>query len=334
MEPKPYSLACLYKAPVSKIDFDLIAAAIQKDTNLSDFSPTIITRLPSKLVSFDFNGQFSLQIMFGNQPLAANTFAFALMGSKAKTVENDFARIVSEHVGHITVTVDPAEAQEESDQLRLLRIYALQMVTEHLYRYAKPTLLYSSMVESLMLPSLIPRSYRGELDSRIFEQAVLFSRRVAVGAGGAIGAKVWGSEELLGRPVTFPTVEYPSWALTSGSTRVMAYCDEHGVPDDGEIFTDTQNREEYLVEHTQPTVNYPVGTYRVTIQRNDRAQEKNDDGSLCYPELMSPEETAVYKTKPTRKRKTERSPLHSFSILLIAIGITFGIASFVVYWQS
>lgn len=334
MEPKPYSLACLYTVPVPKVDFGLIEVALLNDEKLSALSPTFITRLPSKLVSFDFNGQFSIQILFGNQPLAEQTFALALLGAKATTVQNKFARIVSEHVGYIKVTADPDDAHDEKYEQRLLRIYALQMVTEFLYKFAKPDLLYSNMAESFVYPSLNPRSYKGELDSRIFEQAVLFSRRAQVGAGGPIGANVWGGEELLGRSVVFSTVEFPSWALTAGSTLFLAYCDVHGVPAHGETFTDDHDSETYLVEHTKTSVNYPLGCYKVTVQRNERAAEKNMDGSPLYPELMSPDLIVSRPVVSESKRAAERSPLHSFMILLMAIGITFGIATFVVYWRS
>jgi hypothetical protein len=333
MEPKLYSLACLYTAPVPKVDFDLIAAAVQKDATLSDLSPTIITRLPSKLVSFDFNGQFSVQVLIGNQPLASETFAIALMGAKATVVENNFAQIVAQHRGYIMVTADPEDAVDETLQQRVLRIYALQMVTEFLYTFAKPDLLYSDMAQSLVTPSLNPRSHRGELDGRIFEQAVLFSRRATVGAGGPIGANIWGSQELLGRPVSIPVADMPSWAVTKASTAFITYCDAHGVPADGETFTDAKDLETYLVQHGDPSVNYPLGSYSVTIQRNERTNETDTDGNLRYPEMLSSNPVVSRKSAPQQKRASERSPLHSFMILLIGIGITFGIASIAVYWR-
>jgi hypothetical protein len=336
MEPKPYSLTCLYTAGVPKVDFDLIEAAINNDPNLSDMSPTIVTRLPAKLVSFDFNGQFSIQILIGQQPLAAKTFAIALMGAKATTVENDYARVVSQHRGYLTVTVDPEDTVKETLEQRLRRVYALQMVTEFLYMFAKPDLLYSDMAKSLVYPSLSPRSYRGELDRRIFEQAVLFSRRSQVGDGGPIGANVWGSEELLGKPVFFPTVDFPSWAVTAGSTWFVAHCDLHGIPDKDETFRDSQGHAVYLFEDTKPTVNYPLGTYKVTIQSNSLAQERGQDGKPRHPELLSPEnkQNRANEEKHAPKRSVERSPLYSFMVLLIGIGFAYGLVVLSLYWRA
>jgi hypothetical protein len=334
MEPKPYSLACLYTAPVPRIDFDLIVAAISKDENLSELSPAIITRLPAKLVSFDFNGQFAVQVLIGNQPLEESTFGIALQGAKATTVKNNFARITARHTGYVTVTAEPAETADETDAQRMIRIYALQMVTEFLYSFGKPDLLYSSMAESLILPCLNPRSYRGELDSRIFEQAVLFARRAQVGEGAPIGANIWGSEALLGRPVSFAPVDFPSWAVTAGSTTFFEYCDANGIPDDGETITNNNNTQEYLITHTPKSVNYPLGTYNVTIQRFDRAEERGEDGERLYPDLLSQKTIVSRQKHSTPKRKSERSPLHSFMILLMAIGLTFGIAAFIAYWRT
>jgi hypothetical protein len=334
MEPKPYSLACLYTAPVPRIDFDQIAAAISKDENLSELLPTIITRLPAKLVSFDFNGQFTIQVLIGNQPLEESTFGIALQGAKATTVENNFARIVSRHTGHVTVTAAAEERESETDEQRLLRIYALQMVTEFLYTFGKPDLLYSSMAESLVLPCLNPRSYRGELDSRIFEQAVLFARRAQVGDGAPVGANIWGSEALLGRPVSFTPVSFPSWAVTTGATKFFEYCDANGIPKDGETITNNKNSLEYLITHTPKSVNYPLGTYNVTIQRFDRADQRDENGELLYPDLLSQNPVISRKKHSTPKRKSERSPLHSFMILLMAIGLTFGIAAIIAYWRT
>lgn len=334
MEPKIYSLACLYTAPVPRIDFDLIAAAISKDENLSELSPTIITRLPAKLVSFDFNGQFSIQLLIGNQPMEESTFGIALQGAKATTVKNNFARIIAQHTGYLTVAAEPAEGASETDEQRLLRIYALQMVTEFLYTFGKPDLLYSSMAESLVLPCLNPRSYCGKLDNRIFEHAVLFARRAQVGEGAPIGANVWGSEALLGRPVSFTPVSFPSWAVTTGATKFFEYCDANGIPDDGETITNNKNSLEYSITHTPKSVNYPLGTYNVTIQRFDRADERDEDGELLYPDLLSQNPIVSPKKHRAPKRKAERSPLHSFMILLMAIGLTFGIAAIIAYWRT
>jgi hypothetical protein len=323
MKSKSYSLVCLYTARVPKIYFDLIAKAIINDERLSGLSPTIVTRLPAKLVSFDFNGQFSIQILIGNLPLAAETFSIALMGSKATTVKNDYARVISQHRGHLTVTANPEDAQEETLEQRLRRIYALQMVTEFLYMFAKPDLLYSDMAKSLVRPSLNPKSYQGKIDRRIFEQAVLFSRRARVGEGGPIGANVLGGEELVGRPVVFPVVDFPSWAITAGATRFFAYCDAHGVPKKDVTFTDDRGSETYLVEDTEPTKSYPLGTYKVTIQANLRAQALGEDGEPLFPELLAPDGKGLKKAKPKRepKQKVERSRLYNFMALLTAFGI-------------
>lgn len=298
MKSKSYSLVCLYAAGVPAIYFDLIAKAIANDQKLSGLSPTIATRLPAKLVSFDFNGQFSIQILIGNLPLAAETFAIALMGSKATTVQNDYARVISQHRGHLTVTANPEDAQEETLEKRLRRIYALQMVKEFLYTFAKPDLLYSDMAKSLVRPSLNPKSYVSKVDRRIFEQAALYSHRAQVGEGGPIGANVLGGEELVGRPVVFPAVDFPSWAITAGSTRFLAYCDAHGVPEKDVTFTDDKWVEAYLVEDTKPTKSYPLGTYKVTIQTNLRAQALGTDGEPLFPELLAPDGKGHKKTKP------------------------------------
>jgi hypothetical protein len=334
MEPKPYSLACLYTGAVPKIDFDLVAEAVQNDAMLADLSPTIITRLPSKLVSFDFNGQFSVQIVIDTIPLPPETFAIALLGTKATVVENNFARIVEQHRGYIMVTADPEDRPDETPEGRLMRIYALQMVTEFLYRFAKPNLLHSNMAQSLVTPSLNPRSYKGVLDGRIFEQAVLFSRRAIVGSGAPIGANIWGSEELLGRPVSIRLADLPSWAVTAASTSFLDYCDVYGVPEDGETFTNRKGDETYILTHGDPSVNYPNGYYTLTIEHFERANKKDDDGNPILPELLSPEPVVSRKTKAKQNRVSERSPLHSFMILLIGIGITFGLASLAVYWRS
>lgn len=329
MEPKPYSLACLYTGENPKLDFDAILSAIAQDPHLSYFSPSIVTRLPAKLVSFDFNGQFTVQIVIDNLPVDAQTFAIALMGAKATTIKNDFAQIVEKHRGHITVTCIPEVGAYEDLERRLIRIYALQMVTEALYKFAKPKLIYSSMGESLVRPSLNPRSYRGLLDSRIFEQAVLFSRKGQVVAGKSMGANVWGAEDLIGKPVVFTQVDFPSWVLTKGSTRFFEYCDEEGVPEEDEIFTDDQKFESYSLKHTQPTANHPFGKIEITIDSNFRADELRPDGRPMFPELLS-KDNEILKAQGAAtqsKRKVERGKLFKLGLLLLAIAFTLAVAT-------
>lgn len=335
MEPRPYSLTCLYTSAPPQLDFDAIATAIASDQHLSHFSPHIVTRLPSKLVSFDFNGQFTVQILTDNLPLDRQVFAIALLGTKATTVKNNFAQIVDTHRGFITVTATPEDQLNEHLEQRLIRLYALQMVTELLYKFAKPDLLYSSMAESLVRPSLNPRSYKGLLDSRIFEQAVLFTRRSHVIAGQSLGANIWGAEELIGKPVIFKQVDFPSWAITQGSTLFFAYCDANGIPEEDCEFTDDNNFEAYDVTLTDPTPNHPNGTIEITITKNYRAEELRPDGSPMFPELLDPTNDPLKppkESKPTRK--SDRSKLHSFMILVIALTFTVVMVTFAAYWRG
>jgi hypothetical protein len=286
MKPKAYSLASLYSGQPPAFDFDELLDAVVSDKRLGEFGAQILTRVDGRAVSIDFGRHFIMQLNIGYERLPEQEMAIALQGAKATSVKNKFGPIIAEHQSHIKITSNVEESQSENLAVRRLRLYAMQMVTEYLFRFEKPVLLYSDLAQSLTLPSKSPQSYFGQFDSSIFEQAVLSARGGAVGSGAPVGAHAWGSEELIGKPVVFKPTSFPSWVVTEGVTQFFAFCDFQGIPNNNVSFTDGEDTETYHVEHFAPGANYPRGRLEVTIERNLASEEKNFDGSLARPELM------------------------------------------------
>jgi len=180
------------------------------------------------------------------------------------------------------------------------------------------------LAQSLTLPAVNPRSYRSRLDSRIFEQAVLSSRGGPIGSGAPIGATALGGEALTGMPIVFKEVPFPSWALTNACTDFFVQFDRRGMPPSGSRFKGADGFEEYLVTHEAPSNKYPNGHVAVTIKKNAKAQERDLDNSIKYPDLLSTDKSVKRNRAP--KRKSERSFFTNALTLTVAAAIAIAIA--------
>jgi len=324
MYSSSHSLVCLYLSPVPTVDFQDILTLASTDARLSHLKIEVLTELTDRLISFSFGGHFAVQVLLRNKMFDPDPLSVALWGSKTTTNENNFEQIVLSHESYIQVTVETEKDNKNDLEARRNRLYALQLITEHLYKIRKPDLLYSSLARSFTEPAINPRTYHGKMDSRIFEQAVLSSRGGAIGSGAPIGGRALGGQELTGYPILFQYVPFPSWAVTNACTDFFVQFDRRGLPPDGARFKGVDGFEEYLITHHAPTDEYPKGYVLVTIKKNAKAQERDLDGALKYPDLLSTEKSVKRNKAP--KRKAERSVWMNLLILGAALAISFAAA--------
>lgn len=324
MDTKPYALVCLYSTAAPTADFDKIIGVVRNDPQFREMQVEVLTRLAGRLISLGVGGQFSLQVLVRNEQYDVEKLSIGLWGSKTTTINNNYETRILEHESFVSVTVECEEDVPETLEMRRLRLYALQLVTEHLYLTRKPSLVFSSLADSLIEPATAPRSYSGKFDSRLFEQAVLSSRGGKVGSGAPIGATIRGSEEIVGIPVLLREVPFPSWALCQASSDFFAHFDRLGIPEDGTIFKGVEGYEEYAVRHMERVPRFPHGYIEITITRNYRAEERDLDNSIKYPDLLSTDKAVKRNRAP--KRKSERSPMIQAAIIAAAVAVSVAIA--------